>query len=110
MADQAQQNATPEPVGDEPSGGGAAVAVKTRPAPAKPRVDQLPPWKVLLHNDEKNTMEFVVRTIMELARLNEQAAIMVMIEAHKSGLALLLSTHREHAELLPDQFPSKRRP
>ncbi|MCH7572875.1 MAG: hypothetical protein IH891_08175 [Planctomycetes bacterium] len=35
-------------------------------------------------------------------------AIECMLEAHKSGLALLLSTHREHAELLQEQFTSKR--
>jgi ATP-dependent Clp protease adapter protein ClpS len=31
-----------------------------------------------------------------------------MLEAHKRGLALLVSTHREHAELLQEQFTSKK--
>ena len=50
----------------------------------------------------------VVEAIMQLARLNEHAAMVRMIEAHKTGLALLLVTHREHAELLQEQFTSKR--
>jgi ATP-dependent Clp protease adapter protein ClpS len=31
-----------------------------------------------------------------------------MMEAHKKGLALVVSTHREHAELLAEQFTSLR--
>ena len=34
--------------------GGQATAVKTRPA--HPKVDRLPPWDVLLHNDDLNDM------------------------------------------------------
>jgi ATP-dependent Clp protease adaptor protein ClpS len=79
---------------------------RTRPAPA--RVDRMPPWKVLLHNDDVNEMESVVETIVELTPLKEQEALLCMIEAHKTGVALLLATHREHAELLQEQFASKR--
>lgn len=104
MSEQANQSAPFNTPSD--SNGGTAVATRTRPQ--RPRVDQLPPWKVLLHNDDVNEVEYVVRTVMELTRLNEQAAIMVTIEAHKTGLALLLATHREHAELLHEQFMSKR--
>lgn len=80
--------------------------VKTLPAP--PRVSRLKPWDVLLHNDDRNDMDYVVETIVSLTALEPQMAIECMLEAHKSGLALLLSTHREHAELLQEQFTSKR--
>ena len=30
------------------------------------------------------------------------------IPAHKTGVSLILVTHREHAELLQEQFASKR--
>ena len=89
---------------DSDQGSGTAVAVRTRPQ--RPRIDKLPPWKVLLHNDDVNDIEYVIRTVMALTRLNQQAAIMVTVEAHKTGLALLLATHREHAELLQEQFTS----
>src|SRR5438067_12841916 len=67
----------------------------------------LPPWKVLLHNDDKNDMLFVIDTIMELTPLGEQDAKLRTLEAHETGVALLLTTHKERAELYKDQFESK---
>ncbi len=90
--------------GDD-AGGGTATA--TRPRTAPPRLDRMPLWKVLLHNDSRNEMGYVVETILELTSLNPQTALIRMLEAHKSGTALLVATHREHAELLQEQFTSK---
>lgn len=48
-----------------------------------------PPTRVLIHNDEVTTMEFVVmvlRSIFELAWLEAER---VMLEAHVRGLALV---------------------
>lgn len=110
---QAEQSATTvaPPDSDQSSSGasggaGAATMVRTRPAPSK--VDRLPPWKVLLHNDDRNDMLSVVLAIRELTAMTTQEAIKRMLEAHTRGLALLLVTHREHAELLQEQFKSKR--
>lgn len=83
-----------------------ATGVRTRPAP--PKVDRLPPWNLLLHNDAANEMGYVVETIIELTALHPQTALLRMLEAHKIGVALLLTTHRERAELLCEQFASKR--
>ena len=88
------------------SGAGASTAVKTRPKPPKPK--RLRPWQVLLHNDEVNDMLYVVETIMELTTLDREEAVQRMVEAHRMDIALLLTTHREHAELLCEQFQSKR--
>ena len=84
--------------------GGTATLVK----PASPRVRRLPPWNVLLHNDDVNDVLYVADTIIELTTLNRQDAVARMLEAHTRGLSLLLQTHREHAELLQEQFESKR--
>lgn len=78
-----------------------------KPIPKLPPPQMLPPWKVLLHNDDKNDIGFVVTTIMELTTLKEQDAKLRTIEAHKEGVALLLTTHKERAELYKDQFESK---
>lgn len=89
------------------------TAVKSKPAnkskttPKKKPPQQLPPWKVLLHNDDKSEMIFVVRTIIELTTLKEQEALLRMKEAHETGVALLVTTHKERAELYKDQFTSK---
>ncbi len=98
------QQDTHEPDADR-SSGGSATAVRTKPAP--PKVDRLPPWKLLLHNDDVNDMLEVTETIVELTTLNRQEAVQRMLEAHTSGVALLLTTNREHAELLCEQFASK---
>lgn len=86
--------------------GGAATIEK--PKKARPRARALPPWKVLLHNDDVNDVVYVVKTIMELTPLRREEATLRMLEAHNRGITLLLQTHREHAELLQEQFTSKR--
>jgi ATP-dependent Clp protease adapter protein ClpS len=80
-------------------------ASKTAPKNKPPQM--LPPWKVLLHNDDKNEMPHVISTIVELTTLKEQDAKLRTIEAHETGVALLLTTHKERAELYKDQFESK---
>jgi len=52
-------------------------------------------------------MLFVIAAIVELTPLNEQDAKLRMLEAHETGVALLLTTHKERAELYKDQFHSK---
>jgi len=94
------------------SGGKGATATAkpkraAKPAPKQKPPQMLPPWKVLLHNDDKNEVGFVVITIVELTTLNEQDARQRTEEAHKTGVALLLTTHKERAELYKDQFESK---
>jgi ATP-dependent Clp protease adapter protein ClpS len=42
-----------------------------------------------------------------LTTLSPEDAIVRTIEAHESGLALLLVTHRERAELYVEQFHSR---
>ena len=76
--------------------------------PTRPRARRLPPWRVLLHNDDVNEMPYVVEAIVALTALNLHDAVDCMLEAHRRGLALLLTTHREHAELISEQFRSKR--
>lgn len=92
-------------------GGGAAATAKPKragkKAPKKNPPGQLPPWKVLLHNDDTNELAFVVNTIVELTPLKKQEAEQRTVEANDSGVALLLVTHKERAELYKDQFESK---
>src|SRR5438034_11029727 len=102
--------AEPEKNGSD-EGGKTATATKPKRAqkvkPKQKPPQPLPPWKVLLHNDDKNDMLFVVVTIMELTTLGEQDAKLRTLEAHETGVALLLTTHKERAELYKEQFASK---
>jgi ATP-dependent Clp protease adaptor protein ClpS len=89
---------------------GVETDVQTISAPAKkpsrPTPRTLPPFRVILHNDDVNSFEHVILTIVTLTPLNEQDAITRTLEAHKTGCALLLVTHKERAELYVDQFRS----
>ena len=72
----------------------------------RPKVRHLPPFKVLLHNDDVNTFEHVILTILKLTPLKEPEAIERTIEAHETGHAVLLVTSKERAELYVEQFAS----
>ena len=94
MAEKKDDKAGKDVIEPQPASSDTGTATKTRTkrkSKAKPKPPQpLPPWKVLLHNDDKNEMGFVVGAIVELTPLNEEAAVVRMIEAHKTGVALLL--------------------
>lgn len=57
-----------------------------------------PGYRVLLHNDDYNTMEYVVQVLMEVVGLSEPQAVSVMMEAHTNGIALVTVCALEHAE------------
>lgn len=85
----------------------ASAGTGTRPKSGKPQPRLLPPWKVLLHNDQVNELVYVVQTVQMLTPLSREDSINRTIEAHKSGVSLLLTTHQERAELYLQQFASK---
>lgn len=103
---------TPPPPAQPPAaapaaslGGATATTQKPKatPGPSKP----LPLFRVLLHNDDHNDMQFVIRTLVELTPLGTPSARNVMMTAHTKGVALVLMTHKERAELYQQQFRSK---
>lgn len=90
----------------KPQPGNPSTQAPPKKAPARPRRRNLPRFKVLLHNDDHNTMEYVVRVIQKLTPLSKEEAILRMREAHETGVSLLLVTHKERAELYVEQFAS----
>lgn len=91
-----------------PSTPPAPVAVAPRPKSPPPRVEHLPPYRVLLHNDDINDMEWVAHSIVDLTPTPLARAVQLMLEAHDSGVALLLVTHKERAELYQEQFQTRK--
>lgn len=58
-----------------------------------------PRYRVLLHNDDFNSMEHVVKTLMTtVASITQPQAVNIMMEAHMSGVALVITCAQEHAE------------
>ena len=105
-ASNASNNAEPTPQA-EPQRESATSVAEAR-APQRTTPQQLPQFRVLLHNDDVNPMDAVVETIVGLTPLTFESAVEAMLEAHESGVALLLVTHQERAELYQEQFQSKK--
>lgn len=64
----------------------------------------LPPYKVILHNDNINSAPIVVERIVQFCPLDLHQAEEKTLEAHEKGLSVLFVTHRERAELAQEQF------
>lgn len=113
MAEKRKKQSEEQPAAiDSSQGGGTATAKpkkakKPAPKPTKNPPGLLPPYKVLLHNDDKNAVDFVIGAIVDLTPLNKQQAEIRTVEADKTGVSLLLVTHKERAELYQEQFESK---
>jgi len=84
---------------------GGAVVIEKEVKTAK---RQSPLFKVLLHNDPVNSMEFVVVTLQQVVpKLTEQDAIAVMLEAHNTGVGLVIVCDLEPAEFYSETLKSK---
>ncbi len=58
-----------------------------------------PRYRVLLHNDDYNSMEYVVQTLMKtVPSITQPQAVSIMMEAHNNGMALVITCAQEHAE------------
>ena len=67
-----------------------------------------PRYKVLLHNDPINTMDYVVETLRQVVpKLSEQDAMAVMLEAHNTGVGLVIVCDLEPAEFYCESLKSK---
>jgi ATP-dependent Clp protease adaptor protein ClpS len=58
-----------------------------------------PRYRVLLHNDDFNPMEYVVQALITtVPSLTQPQAVSIMMEAHSNGIALVITCAQEHAE------------
>ncbi len=59
----------------------------------------LPPFNVRLHNDDHNSMDHVVRSLLRcVPELTRERAGEIMFEAHNKGSAVVITVHKELAE------------
>jgi ATP-dependent Clp protease adaptor protein ClpS len=69
--------------------------------------DYLPPYAVVLHNDDVNSMEHVVVALLKsVPELSAEKAFDVMLEAHSKGRAVVVVCPLERAELYRDRIRS----
>ncbi len=65
-----------------------------------------PPYAVVLHNDDTNTMEFVVAVLRKVFGYTVEKCVKLMLEAHEKGKAAVWIGALEVAELKADQIRS----
>lgn len=63
--------------------GGTSTEQETRVKTQRPKL-----FKVLLHNDNFTTMEFVVQILMEIFNHGENDAVAIMLAVHKNGVGI----------------------
>lgn len=75
----------------------------------RPRTERKhePFYKVLLHNDDHNSMDHVVAALLKsVPQLSTDRAVAIMFEAHDQGVALVTAAPREHAEFYQERLLS----
>ena len=78
---------------DEQRDVGVVTRTKTKTATKRPKR-----FKVLLHNDDYTTMEFVVWVLMSVFHHDEASATEIMLHVHRNGLGIAGVYPREIAE------------
>ena len=74
-------------------GGSTETVTKTTQETKKP-----PMYKVLFHNDDYTTMEFVVSVLIGVFHHSEASAFEIMMHVHKNGIGVAGVFTREIAE------------
>jgi ATP-dependent Clp protease adaptor protein ClpS len=65
---------------------------------------RVPPYHVILENDDHHSMEFVVEVLMKSIGCAVERAYQFMMEAHTSGRAVVWTGPKEVAELKLEQI------
>ncbi|MCB2182533.1 MAG: ATP-dependent Clp protease adapter ClpS [Desulfobulbaceae bacterium] len=64
----------------------------------KQKVEEPPLYKVLLHNDDYTTMEFVIMILENIFRKNAEEATRIMLNVHQQGIGIAGIYTREIAD------------
>ena len=70
------------------------------------RAKQLPPYAVVIHNDDHNSVVFVTLVLQKVFSYPLEKCFQIMMEAHETGRAVAWVGSREVAELKADQIHS----
>src|SRR5262245_21534834 len=70
------------------------------------KVERQPPYAVVLHNDDVNTMEFVIAVLRFVFGYPVERCVELMLEAHEKGRSPVWVGPLEVAELKADQIHS----
>jgi ATP-dependent Clp protease adaptor protein ClpS len=85
----------PVPRQDRRNDGGTQVVERTE---SKQKTQRPRRYKVLLHNDDYTTMEFVVWVLMSVFHHDETSATTIMLHVHENGIGVAGVYPRDVAE------------
>jgi ATP-dependent Clp protease adaptor protein ClpS len=77
-------------------------------APEQERVEtrRLPPYNVILANDDHHSFEFVIDVLRKALGCSQERAALLAMEAHRQGRAIVWTGSKEVAELKAEQIQS----
>ncbi|MEI7686452.1 MAG: ATP-dependent Clp protease adaptor ClpS [Planctomycetota bacterium] len=77
--------------------------VRTRPKRDQ-KFKALPPYHVILHNDDDHTFDYVIHMMQRLFGHPVERGTLIAIEVHTKGRVIVDTTSKERAELKRDQI------
>lgn len=87
------------------------VGITTKPREREEtRTRLLPPYNVILENDDHHSFDFVIDVLRKVLGCTEQRAHLLALEAHTRGRAVIWTGSKEVAELKVDQVQSFHEP
>ena len=100
--DQKQQgDGAPAAAGGDGPGTAMKVAPKRK---TNKQTKQLPPYNVVLLDDDDHTYEYVIEMLGKVFAHPVERAMQMAKEVDASGRVIVLTTHKERAELKRDQI------
>jgi ATP-dependent Clp protease adaptor protein ClpS len=107
----AHEESVGSPGSNSPPDGNTAVATETKKATktapqSKPRNQKLPPFNVVLLDDDHHTYDYVVMMLRRVFGHPEPRGYQLARQVDSQGRAIVMTTHRELAELKRDQILS----
>ena len=67
---------------------------------------RVPPYNVILENDDYHSFEFVIEVLQKALGYNQQKALLLTQQAHDTGRAVVWTGTKEVAELKVEQIRS----
>jgi ATP-dependent Clp protease adaptor protein ClpS len=86
---------------------GPATGVKTAPKrkrQTKQQTQQLPPFNVVLLDDDDHSYQYVIEMLGKVCGHTFETAYQMAKEVDSSGRVIVMTTHKERAELKRDQI------
>jgi len=100
----AQEDSAPTPPADS-GNSNASVATETKKqTKSAPKNQKLPPFNVILLDDDDHTYDYVITMLRRVFGHPEPRGYQLARQVDSQGRAIVMTTHRELAELKRDQI------